>query len=97
MLDNTPQKDRAALSQSKGLQSRRLPRELATKIPDDYQARRRAQTYSSSVQISRSVSDAVRGTRRSIEEPDFGTSLREDMTEEERKRKVRGSEGSEGS
>ncbi len=88
MLDNTPQKDRAALSQSKGLQNRRLPKDLAAKLPDDYQARRRAQTYTP---VKRSSSEASRGTRRSIEEPDFGARLRDsEMTEEERKRKVRG-------
>ena len=41
MLDVTAQKDKAALSMSKGLQNRRLPSHLATRIPDDYSVARR--------------------------------------------------------
>ena len=35
MLDSTPQKDRAALSQSKGLKDRRLPSHVASLVGDD--------------------------------------------------------------
>ena len=35
LLDNTPQKDRAALSQSKGLKERRLPSHVATIVGDE--------------------------------------------------------------
>ena len=45
ILDTQAQKDRAALSQSKGLQNRRLPSNLASKVPEDYSERRRANTY----------------------------------------------------
>ena len=49
ILDTTPQKDRAALSQSKGLQNRRLPSNVAGKVPEDYSERRRANTYSENI------------------------------------------------
>ena len=81
MLDNTPQKERAALSQSKGLQNRRLPAHLVSKVPEDYASRRRALTYS--------VGDVSRNPRlltKGFEETD---SVKEEaMTEEEKKKKV---------
>ena len=78
MLDNQPQKDRAALSQSKGLQNRRLPKTFASKVPDDYQSRRRALTYT--------TGDQKVAGRQSFEETDSWRD--EEMTEEERQRKV---------
>ena len=41
LLDVTAQKDKAALSMSKGLQNRRLPSHLVPRIPDDYSESRR--------------------------------------------------------
>lgn len=35
LLDNTPQKDKAALSQSKGLKDRRLPSHVASLVGDE--------------------------------------------------------------
>lgn len=49
ILDSSAQKDRAALSQSKGLQNRRLPSNVAGKVPDDYTERRRLNTYAGNV------------------------------------------------
>jgi len=82
MLDNTPQKDRAALSQSKGLQNRRLPGHLVSKVPDDYALQRRALTYS--------IGEVSTNPRMLAQGFDDTDSLRgdEEMTEEERKKKV---------
>ena len=90
LLDTTAQKHKASLSQSKGLQSRRLPSNVAEKVPDDYSARRRAQTYSS----TSTTTGGLRPTGRfaaslspSREETDSGGEPV--MTDEERKKKVR--------
>ena len=81
MLDNTPRKDRAALSQSKGLQNRRLPGQFASKVPEDYASRRRALTYS--------VGDVSRNPRLLVQGFEETDSVREEeMTEEEKKKKV---------
>lgn len=70
LLDTSAQKDRAALSQSKGLQNRRLPKSIAGKVPEDYSERRRANTYSGKVQrsVKQPMEDSVDGPEMSEEE-----------------------------
>ena len=83
MLDNTPQKDRAALSQSKGLKDRRLPANLATKVPDDYQARRRSKSYSTGdLKRKEKLARPYDATDSGLKEES------EEMSAEERKKKV---------
>ncbi len=86
ILDNTAQKHKAYLSQGKGLQSRRLPSNLAEKVPEDYSARRRAQTYGAS-ELRRSAR-SVPSLSPTREETDSGDSMSA-MTDEERKKKVK--------
>ena len=86
LLDTTAQKHKAYLSQGKGLQSRRLPSNLAEKVPEDYSARRRAQTYASS-DLKRSAR-SVPSLSPTREETDSGDSMSA-MTDEERKQKVK--------
>lgn len=65
---------------------------MQTKVPDDYQMRRRAQTYSTSVR------QPLRAVQRSFEETDVGSIKEEaeEETEEERRKRVRrGGEGRE--
>ena len=96
MLDNTPQKERAALSQSKGLKDRRLPANFASKVPEDYQERRRANTYNFGSQKS-SERGAGALDRSLVEETDSGILGGEEaMTEEERRKKVGGGRGQSG-
>ena len=86
LLDTTAQKHKAYLSQGKGLQSRRLPSNLAEKVPEDYSARRRAQTYASSdLKRSGRSAPSLSPTR---EETDSGGDSMSAMTDEERKQKV---------
>ena len=84
LLDTTAQKHKAYLSQGKGLQSRRLPSNLADKVPEDYSARRRAQTYASPTPSSGPLRAVHPGSPAIVEETDSGSA----MTEEERKQKV---------
>ena len=86
LLDTTAQKHKAYLSQGKGLQSRRLPSNLAEKVPEDYSARRRAQTYASS-DLKRSTR-SIPSLSPTREETDSGDSMSA-MTDEERKQKVK--------
>ncbi len=79
ILENQAQKDRAALSQSKGLQSRRLPKSYISKVPSDYAERRRAQSYSALSKVNQ-VEETDGNTRR-ISTPE--------MSEEDRKQRVR--------
>ncbi len=72
-------KDRAALSQSKGLQNRRLPSSIANKVPQDYHKDRlRANTVTGG-SMKRSASHQPISSR---DEMDGG------MTDEERKQRV---------
>ncbi len=74
ILENQALKDRAALSQSKGLQTRRLPKNYVSKVPVDYADRRRAQSYTA-------LSTAL-----SSEGTDGGSTP--EISEEERKQRV---------
>lgn len=82
-MDSTAQKDRAALSQSKGLQNRRLPSSIAGKVPEDYSERRRSNTYAGKV---------GRTARQTMEESDSVDGVTPEITisEEERKQRVSG-------
>ena len=44
-MDNSALLNRASLSQSRGLQNRRLPSNVAGKVPADYASRRRTRMY----------------------------------------------------
>ena len=82
ILDSSAQKDRAALSQSKGLQNRRLPKSVANKVPEDYDKIRRSNTYSSSTKR------AVKPDK-AMENSDSVDGISEEISEEERKQRVR--------
>ena len=86
LLDTTAQKHKAFLSQGKGLQTRRLPSNLVEKVPEDYSARRRAQTYGATqtAGLTRSAR-SVPSLSPSVEETDSSEPV---MTDEERKQKV---------
>ena len=88
LLDTTAQKHKAYLSQGKGLQSRRLPSNLAEKVPEDYSVRRRAQTYSTNTTELRRSGRSVPSLSPTREETDSGDSMSA-MTDEERKQKVK--------
>lgn len=88
ILDSSAQKDRAALSQSKGLQNRRLPSNVAGKVPDDYSERRRANTHSGG-SMNKAISRPPVQVTHTQEERDMVDGEPE-MSEEERKQKVKG-------
>jgi len=83
ILDTTPQKDRAALSQSKGLQNRRLPSNVAGKVTDDYSERRRCNTHTGG--LTRSTKKPAAAMDNDSVDGGFPEIT---MSEEERKQKV---------
>ena len=85
-MDSTAQKDRAALSQSKGLQNRRLPANLVNKVPEDYSERRRCNTYSGAAKkaVGSPAKQPAKGMEDS-ESVDGGESI---ISEEERRQRV---------
>jgi hypothetical protein len=73
LLDNTPQKDRAALSQSKGLKDRRLPSHVASLVGDERPPQRQP--------VKRPLPQP-----RFVEEPDAGVTPT--LTDEEKRQKL---------
>ncbi|CAI8029596.1 hypothetical protein GBAR_LOCUS16800 [Geodia barretti] len=76
LLDNTPQKDRAALSQSKGLKDRRLPSHVATLVGDERPPQR---------QLPRDIA-RPKHQPKVVEEPDAGD--QHQLTDEEKRQKL---------
>lgn len=88
ILDNSALLDRAALSQSKGLQNRRLPSTVASKVPEDYSSRRRAQTYvAPSSSMKRSATQPLSGSG-SRNDVDGGGNTAPELTEDEKRQRV---------
>lgn len=87
ILDSTAQKDKAALSQSKGLQNRRLPKNLVNKVPEDYvEQRRRSNTYAAGAKrVGRSPVKQPLKAMEEVESVDGGEVT---ISEEERRQRV---------
>ena len=82
LLDVTAQKDKAALSMSKGLQNRRLPSHFVTKIPDDYtEVRRRRFTNDDGI-----AGHPTKSPKYSHDDTNY--SMTPELTEAERQEKV---------
>ena len=78
-------KDKAALSMSKGLQTRRLPSHIAEVVPKDYaEQRRRHNTYSQSGSTA-----SPRRMRAAVSTPTVKEEEEEEPSEEEKQKKVR--------
>ena len=93
ILDSTPQKDRAALSQSKGLQNRRLPKNLVNKVPEDYsEQRRRANTFAVGGARRAASHSPVRQPEKIMEDTE-SVDGGEIISEEERRQRVRRNSG----
>lgn len=86
ILDSTAQKDRAALSQSKGLQNRRLPANLVNKVPEDYSKRRRANSFTGGAK--KAVRSPAKQPAKAMEDTESVDGIEITISEEERRQKV---------